>query len=322
MPTENKPPMSQAIIDLYDAHTHGRGSRRAFLDKLARIVGGAAAASALLPLLENNYARAAVVHPRDRRLQIDTARFNIDVVDMIEPERVGPSRAPNAGLAPTRALPFVTAYRARPKNVGDGAKPPAVIVIHENRGLNPHIEDVARRIALEGFVAYAVDILSSYGGSPDDPDKAREMIYKLDADKTVAKFAGVAADLAGLGSSSTAPRFAIGFCWGGGVVNRLAAAAPALGAGVAYYGRQASAEEAARIRAPLLLHYAGEDKRINAGIDAYRVALAAAGVDHTIHLYDGAQHAFNNDTNAARYNRQAADLAWSRTIAFLKEKLG
>jgi len=197
---------------------------------------------------------------------------------------------------------------------------PAVIVIHENRGLNDHIRDVARRMALEGFVALAPDFLSPAGGTPADEDRAREMIGALDPALTIANGTATIAFLeaheAGNGKVG-----AVGFCWGGGLVNNLAVNAPALDAGVAYYGRQANLEDASRITAPLLLHYAGEDQRINAGIDAYRRALEAAGKEFTIHIYEGAQHAFNNDTSQARYNRQAADLAWSRTVAFLKEKL-
>lgn len=280
--------MRQDIIDLYDAFTHGTMGRRAFLDRLARLVGGTAAATALLPLLENNYAKAAVVPENDERLTISKAMFG-----------------------------DVSAYHAKPK---DESILPAVIVIHENRGLNPHIEDVARRIALEGFHAFAVDMLSSIGGTPEDPDKAREMIYTLDRDETIARLAAVAEELE-MVKTHQRKVGAVGFCWGGGMVNALAAAAPGLDAGVAYYGRQASADDAAKINASLLLHYAGEDQRINAGIADYEDALKAAEVDYQIHLYEGAQHAFNNDTNEARYNREAADLAWARTIAFFKDKL-
>ena len=280
--------MRQEIIDLYDAFTHGTMGRRAFMDRLARIAGGAAAATALLPLLENNYAHAAIVPANDKRLSISTATFD-----------------------------DVTAYHAKPKAE---SILPAIIVIHENRGLNPHIEDVARRIALEGFHAFAVDMLSSIGGTPEDSDEARTMIGTLDNDETVARLKQIVSSLA-MVKTHQRKVGAVGFCWGGGMVNALAAAAPDLGAGVAYYGRQVSAEDAAKIKASLMLHYAGEDARINAGIPDYQAALDAADVDYQLHLYEGAQHAFNNDTNEARYNKQAADLAWSRTIAFFKEKL-
>jgi len=305
-------------INLYDAFTHGAIDRRTFLERLTRIAGGAAAASALLPLLVNDYARAATIDEDDRRLKITTAKFDTGgVVDIIEPEEVTADGAPNAGVIPTTHLPFVTAYRARPKKAEASG---AVIVIHENRGLNPHIKDVARRVALEGFDAYAVDMLSPYGGTPTDEDRARTMIGKLDAEKTAAKLAKIVDSLA----SAKAGRRkvgAIGFCWGGGMVNRLAAAAPALSAGVAYYGRQVAAEEAAKILAKLMLHYAGEDERINQGIPDYEAALKAAGVDYQLFVYEGVQHAFNNDANAARYDKTAADLAWGRTIEFLRGAL-
>lgn len=306
----------QDIIDLYDAFTHGAMARRDFMAKLARLAGGAAAASALLPLLTNDYAKAAIVAEDDSRLETSTVKFDMEgIVDLIEPEEV--EGAPNAGVLPTTHLPFVTAYLARPKNESIA---PAVIVIHENRGLNAHIKDVARRIALEGFHAFAVDMLSPFGGTPADEDKARELIGKLNRETTAAKLAKITEHLALLKTHQRKVG-AVGFCWGGGMVNALAAASPHLTAGVAYYGRQASVEEAAKIKASLLLHYAGIDERINAGAADYEAALTAAGVDHRSYTYDGAQHAFNNDTNEARYNKEAADLAWGRTIKFFKEKL-
>ena len=313
-----KPPISQDVIDLYDAFTHGHLPRRDFMTRLARVAGGTAAASALLSVLANDYARAALVSEDDPRLKISTVKFDTgDIVDLIEPEETMAAGAPNAGVIPTRHLPFVTAYAAQPK---EKAARPAVIVIHENRGLNPHIKDVARRVALEGFDAYAVDMLSPYGGTPEDEDKARDMIYKLDREKTVAKLAVVANTLE-TAKSHGGKVGAVGFCWGGGMANALAVAAPGLDAAVAYYGAQPSAEDAAKIKASLLLHYAGEDKRIDEGIPAYEAALKAAGADYRLFMYEGAQHAFNNDTNAARYDKAAADLAWSRTIAFFKDKL-
>ncbi len=313
------PTITRPIIDLYDAFTHGVISRRDFLDRLSRIAGGAAAATALLPLLANDYALAApLVAEDDNRLDIFTRKFDTGgVVDLIEPEEILAEGAPNAGVAPTRHLPFVTAYGARLKK---GGPAPAIIVIHENRGLNPHIRDVARRIALEGFHVFAVDMLSPYGGTPEDEDKAREMIGKLNADKTVKKLAAITRSLALL---KTHQRHvgAVGFCWGGGMVNRLAAASDALEAGVCYYGRSPSAEEAAKIRARMMMHYAGDDARINESVPAFEAALKAANVDYQAFFYEGAEHAFNNDTNAARYNAEAAALAWGRTIAFFKETL-
>jgi len=208
-------------------------------------------------------------------------------------------------------------YLVKPANLA--GKVGTVIVIHENRGLNAHIKDVARRVALEGFVALAPDFLSLEGGTPADEEKARAMFQTLDPAKTTAN------GIATVEFLKTYPQGngkvgAVGFCWGGGTVNNLAVASPDLAAGVAYYGAQPK-EGIDKIKAALLLHYGGLDDRINAGIKAYEAALKAAGKEFTIYIYDGAQHAFNNDTSAARYNKAAADLAWSRTIAFFKEKL-
>ncbi len=212
----------------------------------------------------------------------------------------------------------VSGYLARLKAKG---KRPAVVVIHENRGLNPHIQDVARRIALEGFLALAVDMLSPFGGTPADEDKARDMFATINADETARRIAAAVPFLA-QHPESTGNVGAVGFCWGGGMVNRIAVLAPGdLKAGVAYYGAQPPAEQVKSIRAPLLLHYAGLDERINAGIPAYEAALKAADKRFAIHVYPNVNHAFNNDTGN-RYDKPAADLAWSRTIAFFKENLG
>jgi carboxymethylenebutenolidase len=285
--------MDPRIISLYDRFTHGAMSRRDFLDRLAELAGSAAAAVALLPLLHNDYAQAAIVAPDDPRLMIETVSYDA------------------AGTT-------ISGYLARPK---DRAKRPAVIVIHENRGLNPHIQDVTRRIALEGFLALGVDMLSPLGGTPADEDKGREMIGSLKMEETVPRLAGAVPFLMNH-AEAAGPVGAVGFCWGGAMVNRLAAASPDLKAGAAYYGRQIPAEQVPAIRAALLLHYAGIDEPVNAGIGPYEVALKANGKRYTLHMYDGANHAFNNDTNAARYNKAAADLAWGRTIAFFKEHLG
>ena len=285
--------MDQRIIDLYDDYTHSVISRRVFLDRLREIAGSSAAALALLPLLQNDYARAAMVAPGDARLATEKTSY-----------KTGDGE--------------VSGYLARLK---DKQKRPAVIVIHENRGLNPHIEDVTRRLALEGFLAFGVDLLSPLGGTPADEDKAREMIGKLNAGETVRRVAAAVPFLA-QHAESNGKVGAIGFCWGGGMVNQLAAAAPALKAGVAYYGRQLPAAEVKAIQAPLLLHYAGLDQRINAGIADYEAALKANGKAFTIYMYEGVNHAFNNDTSAARYNAEAAAVAWQRTVAFLRQNLG
>ena len=284
--------LKQEWIELYDNFTHGTMSRRIFMERLAKAAGGAAAAAALVPVLQNNYAEAAIVPEDDSRLVTETATYEVDGVKM-------------------------SGYLTRPK--GDG-KLPAVIVIHENRGLNPHIQDVARRMALEGFLAFAPDALSPVGGTPTDEDKAREMIYELDADATVARIAAAVPFLTGH-SVCTGKVGAIGFCWGGGMVNEVAAAGTGLAAGVPYYGRQLPADEVPAISAPLCLQYAGLDKRINAGIDEFVAALKANHKTYEIFVYEGANHAFNNDTNAARYDQAAAELAWGRTIAFLKRYL-
>jgi carboxymethylenebutenolidase len=284
--------MDQRIIDLYDSFTHGGMSRRAFLDRLAEIAGSSAAALALLPLLQNDYARAAIVAPDDPRLAIDTVGYD-----------AGGTR--------------ISGTLARLKSKG---KRPAVIVIHENRGLNPHIKDVGRRIALEGFLSLAVDMLSPLGGTPADEDKGRDMIGTLDAGETARRIAAAVPFLAHH-AESTGMVGAVGFCWGGGMVNRLAVIAPNLKAGVAYYGAQPPAAQVPAIKAALLLHYAGLDQRIDAGIPAYEAALKAHHKRFTIYVYPNVNHAFNNDTGS-RYDKAAAKLAWSRTVVFLKQELG
>jgi carboxymethylenebutenolidase len=283
--------MDQRIIDLYDDFTHSVISRRAFLDRLAQITGSTAAALAMLPLLQNDYARAAIVAPDDARLAIDTVSYD-----------AGGTK--------------ISGYLARPK---EKAKRPAVLVIHENRGLNPHIQDVARRLALAGFLAYAVDLLSPLGGTPTDEDKARDMIGTLNAGQTAQRLAAAVPFLEHH-AESTGKVGAVGFCWGGGMVNRLAVLSPDLKAAVAYYGVQPPADAVKSIHAALLLHYAGLDQRVNAGVAAYEAALKAAGKRFTVFIYPNVNHAFNNDTSS-RYDKAAADLAWSRTIAFFKTEL-
>ncbi len=284
--------MDQKIIDLYDEYTHGGTSRREFLDRLAQLAGGGAAALALFPLLQNNYAQAQIVAEKDDRLTASNVEYDA------------------AGAK-------ISGYLARLKG---GAKHPAVIVIHENRGLNPHIQDVARRMAVEGFLALAPDMLSPLGGTPPDEDKATKMIGSLNGAETVARLAAAVPFLANH-AESTRKVGVVGFCWGGGMVNRLAAAGTSLNAGVSYYGAQIPAEEVPKISAPLLLHYASLDQRINAGIPAFEAALKANRKTYELYMYEGANHAFNNNTNAARYNKEAADLAWGRTIKFFKKYL-
>ncbi len=285
--------MEQRIINLYDRFTHGALSRRDFLDRLAELAGSAAAAAALLPLLQNDYARAAIVPADDARLATERVSYE----------------SPKGKI---------DGYLARPKSKG---KRPAVLVIHENRGLNPHLEDVARRLAVEGFLAYAVDLLSLLGGTPPSEDAARELHPKMNQDDAVVALVAATAFLK-THAESTAKVGAVGFCFGGLMINRLAASSPDLDAGVAYYGRQVPAAQVPAIKAALLLHYAENDEAVNAGIAAYEAALKANNKKYTIHTYPGTQHAFNNDTGGARYNKPAADLAWGRTLAFFKENLG
>lgn len=286
------PPITQSIIDLYDAFTHGRMNRRDFMERLVAVAGSAAAAQGFLVALQSDYAKAETIPANDPRLVSETASYS-------------------GGDAP------ISGYLVRLK---DKAKRPAVIVIHENRGLNPHIKDVARRIALEGFLAFAPDALTPMGGTPEDEDKARDMFGTLDVGKTAARLAAAVPFLAAH-AESTGKVGTVGFCWGGGMVNELAVRAPTLAAAVAYYGRQPSADRVPSIKAALMLHYAGLDEGIDAGIPAYEAALKANNKTYEIFVYPGVQHAFNNDTGGARYNKEAADLAWGRTIAFLKKYL-
>ncbi len=284
--------MDQRIIDLYDDYTHGGINRRAFLDRLAALAGSVAGATALLPILQNNYAHAQMLPETDPRITAET----VDI-----PGATG-----------------LKGYLVKPTDAS--GKLPTVIVIHENRGLNPHIKDVTRRMAAEGFIALGVDYLSPMGGTPADEEKGREMIGQLKQPDVIANGKAAVAYLKGR-PDSNGKVGAIGFCWGGGAVNNLAVNEPGLSAGVAYYGGQAKADDVPKIQAALMLHYAGLDERINAGILAYEAALKQAGKTYEIHLYEGANHAFNNDTNAPRYNKEAADLAWGRTVEFLKKNL-
>ncbi len=293
--------MRQDYIDLYDDYTHARIDRRAFLMHLAAIAGGTAAAYALLPLLANDYAHAATVAPDDARLVVERVGI-IGVTGEVKGYLVRPADA--RPIHPTER----------------GKRYPGVVVIHENRGLNAHIEDVARRTALAGFIALASDALSPFGGTPADEEAARGLFGKLDAELTRGDF-NAAVDWLGSNQACSGRVGAVGFCWGGGMVGQLAVHSRALDAGVVFYGRQPLPADAAKITAPLLLNYAGLDLRINEGIPEFQRALAAAGVRHELYYYVGANHAFHNDSNAARYSAPAAELAWSRTIEFLQREL-
>ena len=284
--------MNQKTNDLYDQYTKGALDRREFLQQLTILAGSFAAANALLVSLENKHAEAEMVPKDDPRLNMEYTNY---------PGATGEVRA---GLA-------------RPK--GD-AKLPGVIVVHQNKGLEPHIEDVNRRMALEGFLAMAPDALSPLGGTPDDLDKAKSLMRHLDKQSTIKNYTAAVKYLK-THPKSTGKVGVIGFCWGGGIANQMAVNSPDLGAAVPYYGNQPASEDVPKIKASLLLHYAGNDQRINKGIPAFEAALKAASVDYKIYMYEGTKHAFNDDTRADRYNKEAAQLAWQRTISFLKEKL-
>lgn len=280
------------VVDLYDDYTRGRLERRDFLKTLAKLAGGAAAAVALLPFLEKSYAKAQIIPEDDSRLRTEYVKY---------PGETGE----------------VQGYLSRPKGEG---KLPGVIVIHENRGLQPHIEDVNRRVALEGFLAIAPDALSPLGGTPkDNMDEARSLMQKLDSVATVKNFVA-AVEYLKTHPQSNGKVGCMGFCWGGGMANQMAVNSPDLLAAVPFYGRQAAAEDVPKIKASLLCHYAGQDERINAGIPAFEEALKKASVDYKIFVYEGVGHAFFNDTGS-RFSKEASLLAFERTIAFFKQKL-
>lgn len=282
-------------IAIYDAFTHEHLDRRRMLRDMIALAGSAAAAEALIAGIAASPAAAQRVAPDDRAI----------VASRIE--------------LPVARFPALHGYRVVPAT--PGGKRGAVIVIHENRGLNGHIEDVARRLALAGFLVLAPDLLSPWGGTPADEDRARDMIARADSATVMTML--LAAMTAVRGWSGGDGRVgAIGFCWGGATVNRLAVAAgERLDAGVVYYGPAPDPAEAGRVRAPLLLHFAGQDARVNATGAPWVAALRAAGRSVEAHDYPGVDHAFNNDTAADRYNAAAADLAWARSIAFLHRHL-
>ncbi len=286
--------MDKKFLDLQDEYKSGLIDRRDFLKRLSVLAGGAVAADALLPLLlDSGRASAEVVPKDDPRLVTEQIKY---------PGATGEVRA----------------YLARPKG---NAKLPGVVVIHENRGLTPYIEDVTRRVAVEEYLAMAPDALSPVGGTPPDQAKAIELMNQLDRQSTVNNYVAAVKYLK-TNPLSTGKVGVIGFCWGGGMANLVAASSPDVAAVVPFYPIMYPApEDVPKIKASLLLHYAGTDEMANKGIPAYEAALKKASVDYKIYMYEGTQHGFHNDTNAARYNKDAAQLAWSRTVAFLKEKL-
>ena len=284
----------QDLLILFDAYVHGALDRRGFLDKAAKYAVGGVTAAMLLDQLSPRFAEAQVVPARDKRVKAE-------YVEYASPRGSGRMRG----------------YLAR--RAGARGQRPGVLVVHENRGLNPHIEDIARRVALENFVAFAPDALFPLGGYPGDEDKARELFAKLDQAKTREDFIAAAGWLKahpdGKGKIG-----AVGFCYGGGIVNMLATQLPDLGAGVPFYGSGPPVEDVARIKAPMMIQSAAVDERINASWPAYEEALKAAKVRYVRHLYAGTQHGFHNDTTP-RYDAVAAKLAWERTIAFFKKNL-
>ena len=287
--------MEKKITELYNDYRSGQTSRREFLKKLAMITGGSAAAMALLPALEDNELKAAVqlTQPTDPDLLTEFIKY---------PAETGEMRA----------------YMAMPKK---GKRFPAVIVIHENRGLVPHIQDVTRRMAKEGFLAIAPDALSPVGGTPEDISNVGELFKKLVADQTTKNFVAAVKFLENH-KSSNGKVGCTGFCWGGAMTNQVAVNSPDLDAAVPYYGRQPVADDVAKIKAPILAHYAENDQGINAGIPAFEEALKKNNKEYQIFTYPGTGHAFNNDSNPDRYNAEQAKIAWGRTVAFFKQKLG
>ncbi len=284
----------QELLDLFHEYQHGDITRRAFLDGAAKFAVGGLTVAAIFESLTPNYAWAQQAPPDDKRIKV-----GYEIV-----------QSPNGNGS-------IKGYLARPSKSG---KRPVVLVIHENRGLNPYIEDVARRFALANFIAFAPDGLTSVGGYPGSDEKGAEAFRKVDGKKMTEDFVAAAKWLKAR-SDSSGKLGAVGFCFGGGMVNQLAVRlGPDLNAGVAFYGRQAGVEDVPKISAPLLLQYAGNDQRINEGIAPYEAALKANNKVYQVYMYDGKQHGFHNDTTP-RYDEEAAKLAWSRTLEFFNKYL-
>lgn len=284
----------QELLILFDAYVHGTLDRRGFLERAQKFAVGGLTAAGLLAALSPDFARAQVVPKDDKRIQTEWLNY--------------PS---------TAGTGTVKGYLAKPANMT--GKLPVVLVIHENRGLNPHIEDIARRLALDNFVAFAPDALTPLGGYPGDEDKARDLFAQLDQKKAAEDFVAAANFLKNR-PESNGKLGAVGFCYGGGIVHMLAVRMPELHAAVPFYGNQPPVADAAKVKAPMQLHFAAVDERINASWPAYEAALKAANVPHTAYQYPGTQHGFNNDTTP-RFDAAAAKLAWSRTVAFFNKNL-
>ncbi|MCA6449714.1 MAG: dienelactone hydrolase family protein [Chitinophagaceae bacterium] len=284
--------MDQRIINLYDEYTHRPLSREVFLKRLAAITGSMALALSITPLLESNHAKAATIAEDDDEL--DTEMISYEVNDIV-----------------------MFAYTAKPKkkmNMG------AVMVIHENRGLNDHIKDVTRRLAKAGYLAMAPDALSEAGGTPANEDEARRLFTTLDTKKNLDNFVK-SVEFLRARKETNRKVGCVGFCWGGALANQIAISSPKLNAAVSFYGRQPDPADVPKIKAPLQLHYAGLDERVNAGIPAFEEALKKAGIRYELYLYPGVNHAFHNDTSEARYNADAALHAWKRTLDFFEANL-
>jgi carboxymethylenebutenolidase len=284
----------QELLDLFDQYVHGGIDRRGFLDRAGKFAVGGMTAGMLLDALNPRFAEAQQVPENDPQIKTETLQYP-------SPQGSG----------------TMSGYLAQPaKREG---KLPGILVVHENRGLNPHIKDIARRLAKDNFLAFAPDALTPLGGYPGDEDKARELFPKLDQAKTREDFVA-AAEFLKKRPECTGKIGVVGFCWGGGIANMLATRLPDLGAAVPFYGNQPAAQDAAKIKAPLLIHYAEHDDRINAGWPAYEAALKANNVKYSMYQYPGTQHGFNNDTTP-RYDEAAAKLAWQRTIDFFNKNL-
>jgi len=294
MPMKTAQDFDQELLILFDAYVHGTLDRRGFLERAQKFATAGMTATALLAALSPNFAAGQQIARDDKRIKTETVSY--------------PS---SAGTG------TVKGYLAKPVNAT--GKLPTVLVIHENRGLNPHIEDITRRLALDNFLAFAPDALTPLGGYPGDEDKARELFAKLDQRKCTEDFVAAVTYLKGRDDCS-GKLGVVGFCYGGGMTHTLTTRLPELNAAVPFYGNQPPVEDAAKVKTPLLIHFAAVDERINASWPAYEAALKAAGVNYTAYQYPGTQHGFNNDTTP-RYDATAAKLAWERTLAFFNRQL-
>ncbi len=286
----------QELLILFDAYVHGTLDRRGFLDKAQKYAVGGLTAVGLLAALSPDFAIAQVIPKNDARIKTEMIEFD----------------APGYGK--------MKGYLCRPASSSATTKLPGILVVHENRGLNPHIEDIARRLAVDGYMAFAPDALTPLGGYPGDEDKARTLFAQLDQKKTIEDFVA-ATQLLQKRADCTGKVAAVGFCYGGGIAHTLATRIPDLAGAVPFYGNHPAAADAAKVKAPLQIHFAGVDERINAAWPTYEAALKAAGARYTAHSYEGTQHGFNNDTTP-RFDAAAARLAWERTMGFFRQTLG